>query len=318
MQQCSSIGKQIAWSLNFTRISRKWSYFILAGPSTTTTTSVRTIRDPSPSLRQSVLTKSESSSSLTPKSKPESKTSAKPVARSGSITRTGVAEAGPAAASVRRTGSKREESPGVSRRTRLGLRNTSPNTSNVSLKTAAAAAMPRLGRSDSARNNKSNPASRSSSFSRGDTRPSVARSGLATLPREAGHRSRSQGDYVTVLEIGGAAAAAAETRSKSASTRPQRDTSLGPGKPVSRSSSLRKGVSTTDGGTVSVHIRHGQDVPGSHLLDPRPAPARKQSIKIGREDPAAAPTAREPRAAKRYLHSIILRRVASGLIIITF
>ena len=234
------------------------------------------------------------------------------MARSGSITRAGVAEAGPAAASVRRTGSKREESPGVSRRPRLGLRNTSPNNSNVSLKTAAAA-KPRLGRSDSARNNKSNPASRSSSFSRGDTRPSVARSGLATLPREAGHRSRSQGDYVTVLEIGGAAAAAAETRSKSASTRPQRDTSLGPGKPVSRSSSLRKGVSTTDGGTVSVHIRHGQDVPGPHLLDSRPAPARKQSIKIGREDPAAAPPAREPRAAKRYLHSII-----SGLIIITF
>ena len=233
------------------------------------------------------------------------------MARSGSITRAGGPEAGQTAATVRRTGSKREESPGVSRRPRLGLRNTSPNTSNVSLKTAAAA-KPRLGRSDSARNNKSNPASRSSSFSRGDTRPSVARSGLATLPREAGHRSRSQGDYVTVLEIGGAAAAA-ESRSKSATTRPQRDTSLGPGKPVSRSSSLRKGVSTTDGGTVSVHIRHGQDAPGPHLLDPRPAPARKQSIKIGREDPAAAPPAREPRAAKRYLHSII-----SGLIIITF
>ena len=31
----------------------------------------------------------------------------------------------------------------MSRRTRLGLRNTSPNTSNVSLKTAAAAAKPK-------------------------------------------------------------------------------------------------------------------------------------------------------------------------------
>ena len=174
---------------------------------------------------------------------------------------------------VKRNGSKRDESPSISNtRTRLGMRNVSPNTSTVSLKGVA---NKRLGRSDSLRN-KSNPPSRSSSFNRSDSKPTLARPGLATLPREAGHRSRSQGDYVTVLEIGGG-----ECRSKSASHRPSnKDASLV--RSASRSNSLKRG------GTVSVHIKHSQDVSSSHLLESRPVTARKQSIKIGRDDTSSS------------------------------
>ena len=197
------------------------------------------------------------------------------------------------AVTVRRTGSRREESPGLASRQRLGLRTASPNTSNVSLKGAA---NKRLGRSDSLRTNKSNPLSRSSSFNRSESKPSVARPGLATLPREAG-RSRSQpGDYVTVLEIGGSGETG--TRSKSASHRPSggRETSLN--RAVSRNNSIKKGPGESSG-TVSVHIKHNQDVSNSHSVDSRPAPSRKQSIKIGRVETTSTPSNKTVRTVKR-------------------
>ena len=138
----------------------------------------------------------------------------------------------------------------------------------------------RLRRSVSLRTNKSNPPSRSSSFNRSESKPSVARPGLATLPREAG-RSRSQpGDYVTVLEIGGSGETG--TRSKSASShRPSggRKTSLNG--TVSRSNSIKNGPRVSSG-TVSVHIKHNQDVSNSQSVDSRRAASRRQSIKIGR------------------------------------
>ena len=196
---------------------------------------------------------------------------------------------------VGRTGSRREESPAsnLASRQRLGLRNASPNTSNVSLKNGV---NKRLGRSDSLRTNKSNAASRSSSFNRNENKPAAGRPGLATLPREAGQRSRSQpggGDYVTVLEIGGAAEAGA-TRSKSASHRP----SGGLNRSVSRSNSIKKGLGESSG-TVSVHIKHSQDVPNSHSVDSRPAPSRKQSIKIGRVETAPTVSTKTVNSMKR-------------------
>ena len=200
---------------------------------------------------------------------------------------------------ARRTGSRREESPASSlaSRQRLGLRNASPNTSNVSLKTAA---NKRLGRSDSLRANKSNAASRSSSFNRSDNKPAAGRPGLATLPREAGQRSRSQpggGDYVTVLEIGGSAEVGA-TRSKSASHRPS---GSGLNRSVSRSNSIKKGLGESSG-TVSVHIKHSQDVSNSHSADSRPAPSRKQSIKIGRVETAPTVSTKTVNSTKRLEH----------------
>ena len=103
--------------------------------------------------------------------------------------------------------SKREASPSIAPGTRrLGRRTSSPNTSNSSIK--GFGKTPSIGRADGLRN--SNPPSRSSSFNRADHKvlPAV-RPGLATLPRDAEKRSRSSGDYVTVLEIG-----STETRSK--------------------------------------------------------------------------------------------------------
>ena len=188
--------------------------------------------------------------------------------------------------SVRRTNSRRDESP-AARQSRLGLKNASPNTSNLSLKTntsSSSGVVRRVTRTDSLRKE---PVSRSSSLTRCDTghRTVVSRQGVSTLPRDHGHstgqhRSRSQGDYVTVLEIGGSSSSS-ETRSKSA--RPvlrsgSRDTSLG--RTVSRSSSMKRGEQS-GAGTVSVHIKHSQDS--------RPAavtPVRKQSIKIGRLESA--------------------------------
>ena len=162
------------------------------------------------------------------------------------------------------------------------------NTSNLSLKTntstsSSSGVVRRVTRTDSLRKE---PVSRSSSLTRCDTGPRtvVSRQGVSTLPRDHGHftgqhRSRSQGDYVTVLEIGGSSST--DTRSKSA--RPvlrsgSRDTSLG--RTVSRSSSMKRGEQS-GAGTVSVHIKHSQDS--------RPAavtPVRKQSIKIGRLESA--------------------------------
>ena len=195
--------------------------------------------------------------------------------------------------SVRRTNSRRDESP-AARQSRLGLKNVSPNTSNLSLKTntntsASSGVVRRVTRTDSLRKE---PVSRSSSLTRCDTghRTVVSRQGVSTLPRDHGHstgqhRSRSQGDYVTVLEIGGSSSS--ETRSKSA--RPvlrsgSRDTSLG--RTVSRSSSMKRGEQS-GAGTVSVHIKHSQDS--------RPAavtPVRKQSIKIGRLESAEKKSSR--------------------------
>ena len=310
---------------------------ILVAPSNTVRTS---IRDPSPNLRQSILTRQESNSNISSATKSKidrtnstakivtRSNSQRDVTRSSSFTRRDTnrdakRDASPSASrvtvrrvpsirdsspasrlrsassetsvTVRRTGSRREESPAstLASRQRLGLRNASPNTSNVSLKNGA---NKRLGRSDSLRTNKSNAASRSSSFNRSDNKPAVGRPGLATLPREAGQRSRSQpggGDYVTVLEIGGAAEAGA-TRSKSASHRP----SGGLNRSVSRSNSIKKGLGESSG-TVSVHIKHSQDVPNSHSVDSRPAPSRKQSIKIGRVETAPTVSTKTVNPMKR-------------------
>ena len=308
---------------------------ILVAPSNTVRTS---IRDPSPNLRQSILTRQESNSNISSATKSKidrtnstakivtRSNSQRDVTRSSSFTRRDTnrdakRDASPSASRVtvrrvpsirdsspasrlrsassetsvtpRRTGSRREESPAstLASRQRLGLRNASPNTSNVSLKNGA---NKRLGRSDSLRTNKSNAASRSSSFNRSDNKPAVGRPGLATLPREAGQRSRSQpggGDYVTVLEIGGAAEAGA-ARSKSASHRPNLNRS------VSRSNSIKKGLGESSG-TVSVHIKHSQDVPNSHSVDSRPAPSRKQSIKIGRVETAPTVSTKTVNPMKR-------------------
>ena len=311
---------------------------ILVAPSNTVRTS---IRDPSPNLRQSILTRQESNSNISSATKSKldrtnstakivtRSNSQRDVTRSSSFTRRDVnrdtkRDASPSTSRVtvrrvpsirdsspasrlrsassetsvtpRRTGSRREESPASGLRPdrqRLGLRNASPNTSNVSLKTAA---NKRLGRSDSLRANKSNAASRSSSFNRSESKPAAAgRPGLATLPREAGQRSRSQpggGDYVTVLEIGGSAEVGA-ARSKSASHRPG---GSGLNRSVSRSNSIKKGEST---GTVSVHIKHSQDVSNSHSADSRPAPSRKQSIKIGRVETAPTVSTKTVNSMKR-------------------
>ena len=308
---------------------------LLVAPSNTVRTS---IRDPSPNLRQSILTRQESNSNISSATKSKldrtnstakivtRSNSQRDVTRSSSFTRRDVnrdtkRDASPSTSRVtvrrvpsirdsspasklrsassetsvtpRRTGSRREESPASSlaSRQRLGLRNASPNTSNVSLKTAA---NKRLGRSDSLKANKSNAASRSSSFNRSENKPAAAgRPGLATLPREAGQRSRSQpggGDYVTVLEIGGSAEVGA-ARSKSASHRPG-----GLNRSVSRSNSIKKGESS---GTVSVHIKHSQDVSNSHSTDSRPAPSRKQSIKIGRVETAPTVSTKTVNSMKR-------------------
>ena len=209
--------------------------------------------------------------------------------------------------SVKRGGSKRDASPSVgpaTPRTRLGLRNTSPNRSNTSMKT-------HLGRSDSLRQNKSNPPSRSSSFNRTETKSggSVLRAGLATLPRDVASRARSQGDFVTVLEIGGV-----ETRSKSASTRPSRRTT----EARPRSNSFKRSGSSVSGvsgvvessGTVSVHIKQNTAVSrplGSSTEENRPA--RKQSIKIGRENPTPHVSRLNQTTLKRFVNIIDIYRL---------
>ena len=270
---------------------------------------------PDQNLRQNVLTKQDSSSQLRSKTLQRNNSnrntsvsrsnSLKDVNRSNSINKKDVSRTQVTVrrvpstktrdktdssqqsqvSSVRRTNSRRDESP-AARQSRLGLKNASPNTSNLSLKTSTSASsgvVRRVTRTDSLRKE---PVSRSSSLTRCDTghRTVVSRQGVSTLPRDHGHstgqhRSRSQGDYVTVLEIGGSSSS--ETRSKSA--RPvlrsgSRDTSLG--RTVSRSSSMKRGEQS-GAGTVSVHIKHSQDS--------RPAavtPVRKQSIKIGRLESA--------------------------------
>ena len=270
---------------------------------------------PDQSLRQNVLTKQDSSSQLRSKTLQRNNSnrntsvsrsnSLKDVNRSNSINKKDVSRTQVTVrrvpstktrdksdssqqsqvSSVRRTNSRRDESP-AARQSRLGLKNASPNTSNLSLKTSTSASsgvVRRVTRTDSLRKE---PVSRSSSLTRCDTghRTVVSRQGVSTLPRDHGHstgqhRSRSQGDYVTVLEIGGSSSS--DTRSKSA--RPvlrsgSRDTSLG--RTVSRSSSMKRGEQS-GAGTVSVHIKHSQDS--------RPAavtPVRKQSIKIGRLESA--------------------------------
>ena len=203
----------------------------------------------------------------------------------------------PMVVSVKRGGSKRDASPSlapVTSRTRLGVRNSTPNSSNTSMKT-------HVGRSDSLRQNKSNPPSRSSSFSRSESKSggSVLRAGLATLPRDVSSRSRSQGDFVTVLEIGGA-----ETRSKSASTRPSRRTT----EATPRSNSFKRSGPSLAGsvaggvvessGTVSVHIKQNT----AHTEENRPA--RKQSIKIGRENPPPHVSRLNQSALKRFVNII--------------
>merc|ERR1711892_308104 len=155
---------------------------------------------------------------------------------------------------------------------------------------------PGIGRADGLRN--SNPPSRSSSFNRADHKALPAtRPGLATLPRDAEKRSRSNGDYVTVLEIG-----TTETRSKSASTRAvktddnydvstlrKRVSVLSSSKPTSRSNSFKKSGSRGSFvesnevvGPVSVLVRQSPDILNSNTIDGRPR--RKQSIDIGRRD----------------------------------
>ena len=209
----------------------------------------------------------------------------------------------PAVVSVKRAGSKREPSPSV--RSRLGVRNSTPNSSNTSMKAP-------VGRSDSLRHNKSNPPSRSSSFNRTESKSSgsVVRTGLATLPRDVTTRSRSQGDFVTVLEIGGL-----ETRSKSASTRPSRRTTEARPRSNSfkRSGSQLGGVTggVTGGvvessGTVSVHIKAA----GAGTEDNRPA--RKQSIKIGRENstPQVSRVSRDNQATlQRFVNIVDFNRL---------
>ena len=205
----------------------------------------------------------------------------------------------PAVVSVKRAGSKREPSPSV--RSRLGVRNSTPNSSNTSMKAP-------VGRSDSLRHNKSNPPSRSSSFNRTESKSSgsVVRTGLATLPRDVTTRSRSQGDFVTVLEIGGL-----ETRSKSASTRPSRRTT----EARPRSNSFKRSGSQLGGvtggvvessGTVSVHIKAA----GAGTEDNRPA--RKQSIKIGRENstPQVSRVSRDNQATlQRFVNIVDINRL---------
>ena len=203
----------------------------------------------------------------------------------------------PSVVTVRRGGSKRDASPSlgpVTSRTRLGVRNSTPNSSNTSMKT-------HVGRSDSLRQNKSNPPSRSSSFNRSESKVggSVLRAGLATLPRDlTSSRSRSQGDFVTVLEIGGV-----ETRSKSASTRPSRRTT----EATPRSNSFKRSGSSVAGGvagvvessgTVSVHIKQNT----AQTEENRPA--RKQSIKIGRENPPPHVSRLNQSALKRFVNII--------------
>ena len=243
--------------------------------------SLKSKRDPSPSMRQNVLSKRDPSPSTTRLSLEASKREPSPSTR----------------INVKRVPSKREASPSVAPGPRrLGGRTSSPNTSNSSIK--GFGKTPGIGRADGLRN--SNPPSRSSSFNRADHKhlPNV-RPGLATLPRDTEKRSRSSGDYVTVLEIG-----TTETRSKSASTRPvktednydistlrKRVSVLSSSKPVSRSNSLKKTGSRGSYiesnevvGPVSVLVRQSPDILNSNTLDGRPT--RKQSIKIGRGDPS--------------------------------
>lgn len=243
--------------------------------------SLKSKRDPSPSMRQNVLSKRDPSPSTTRISLDSSKLDQSPSAR---IT-------------VKRVPSKRDASPSVAPGPRrLGGRTSSPNTSNSSIK--GLGKTPGIGRADGLRN--SNPPSRSSSFNRADHKalPTI-RPGLATLPRDAEKRSRSIGDYVTVLEIG-----TTETRSKSASTRPvktednydvstlrKRVSVLSSSKPASRSNSFKKSgsrgsfvESNESVGPVSVLVRQSPDILNSNMVDGRPR--RKQSINIGRRDPS--------------------------------
>ena len=242
------------------------------------------------------LQRTGSSSSVVSRSNSLKDVTRKEVVRRDSGRRvTGMKGEGSSQVGVRRTGSSRRDESPAARVSRLGLKNASPNTSNVSLKAGACSntktsaggvSSKRVTRTDSLRNNKSNPASRSSSFSRAgvSSRPAVTNvsTGHSTLPRDVGgHRSRSQGDYVTVLEIGGST----NNRSKSASvSRPLVSRSASRegllSRSASRSNSLKRVMGSSDqgAGTVSVHIRHGHDT-----QEPRheARPARKQSIKIG-------------------------------------
>lgn len=202
-------------------------------------------------------------------------------------------------ASLTRVGSRREASPSLTRPQRLGARTTSPNTSSSSMRG--------VGRTPSTTRATptSRPTSRSSSFTKAEVKSaSVVRSGLATLPKEATGRSRSSGDYVTVLEIGSSEVSA---RSRSAGVRGASKitvTSAAPPPetrrraPVSRSSSLKKvgskgslkeGDAVT--GPVSVQVKQVRSrswsrtvlsrQPPSPCLPLEGKPARKQSIKIG-------------------------------------
>ena len=106
-----------------------------------------------------------------------------------------------------------------------------------------------FGRIDSLRGGppSSNPPSRSSIFGRGDKLPPSLSSrpqptAVATLPRDAERRSRSSGEYVTVLEIGSGAGSVVGTEVRSR-TVPRTRTSgyersaANSSRPVSRSNS---------------------------------------------------------------------------------
>ena len=271
---------------------------------------IKSKRDASPSMRQNVLTKRDPSPSTTRISVDSSKADQSPSTR---IT-------------VKRVPSKREASPSVNPGPRrLGRRTSSPNTSNTSIKCLGKT--PASARADGLRN--SNPPSRSSSFTRGDhTRVlPTTRPGLATLPRDTEKRSRSNGDYVTVLEIG-----TTETRSKSASTRPVRtddnyDVSalrkrvsvLSTSKPSSRSNSFKKAgsrgsiaESSESVGPVSVLVRQSPDILNSNTIDGRPR--RKQSINIGRRDssPSVIPADMTTPADDRPHEKVVATSQATG------
>ena len=205
---------------------------------------------------------------------------------SGATARVQTGRRDPSPSTGRTTTSKRDASPSVSR-PRLASRTASPNRSGTNIRTGQpqrtlSSSRPGIQTSRNSTNNTSTgsrPSSRSSSFTRADLKASpVVRSGLATLPRDTQGRSRSSGDYVTVLEIqvvtsqphlhhspssphnlqGG------EARSRSAGVRGKAHTTerkprTGPG----RTSSLKRAGVGRGGsfkeenaaGTVSVHVK---------------------------------------------------------------
>jgi hypothetical protein len=157
---------------------------------------------------------------------------------------------------------------------RLGARAASPNRSSSSLRP--------VGRTQSS----GRAASRSSSFTRAEVRAApVVRSGLATLPRDSGGgRSRSSGEYVTVLEIGaegGARSRSAGAPRGGARGAPPAATDEKPKRAgVSRSSSLRRAGGRVGEGPGPVTVLVKQPA-GPATGEGKPA--RKQSIKIGGE-----------------------------------